>query len=495
MTHPTPSALGLPRATRIPLWHALIDAIESYRDTVDGLSVSPPLDAPEIRRIAESFTFAAPRNPLQVIEDLVPQLTRYQVHTPHPCYFGLFNPAPSTMSIAADALVAALNPQLAAWSHSPLASEIELHLVRSLAEKFSIPRDQADGVLTSGGAEANQTALVAALTHRWPEIHNSGLRALTEEPVFYVSAEAHHSFVKAARASGLGAHAVREIPVTDRLQMDPAALRSALERDRAAGSAPFLVVATAGTTGAGALDPLPELARIAQQHNLWFHVDAAWGGAAALVPELRPLLAGIEHADSITFDAHKFLSVSMGAGIFLTRHPDILSRSFATATAYMPKEAERMHATDPFSHSLQWSRRFIGLKLFLSLAVAGWDGYADTIRHQTAMGDRLRGRLIENGWHIVNATPLPLVCFTMDGWTLGDCQHIANAVIESGQAWISTIQVGPHQQPALRACITNYRTEPEHLETLIAAVDRERALHNTSHPINQRGKRMEAVTP
>jgi glutamate/tyrosine decarboxylase-like PLP-dependent enzyme len=469
--------LSLTPEARSRLWHTLIDAIESYTQNIEDLPVSPVLDADAIRRVAASWTFEKPLDPSRAIRDLVPQLTRYQVHTPHPSYFGLFNPNPTTMSIAADALVAALNPQLAAWSHNPIASEIELHLVRSLSEKFGIPRDQADGVFTSGGWEANQTALLAALTHRWPQFHTSGLRSLDDDPVFYVSAEGHHSFAKAARASGLGIHALREIPVTDRLQMDPAALRSAIEHDRAAGRAPFLAVATAGTTGAGAIDPLPEIAGIAREHALWFHVDAAWGGAAALIPEMRSLLDGIEHADSITFDAHKWLSVSMGAGMFLTRHSDILTRAFSTATAYMPKEGDRMQAVDPYSHSLQWSRRFIGLKLFLSLAVAGWDGYAATIRHQTAMGDLLRTRLREEGWTIVNATPLPLVCFTMDGWTLADCQQIANAVIESGQAWISTIQVGPHKQPALRACITNYATEPRHIEALLAVLEKTRAQH------------------
>jgi aromatic-L-amino-acid/L-tryptophan decarboxylase len=262
--------------------------------------------------------------------------------------------------------------------------------------------------------------------------------------------------------------------------MRPDALHDAIERDRAAGHAPFLVVATAGTTGAGAIDPIPEIARIAQESGAWFHVDAAWGGAAALVPELRPLLDGIESADSITFDAHKFLSVSMGAGMFLTRHPLILSRCFGTHTAYMPKEGERFEATDPFSHSLQWSRRFTGLKLFLSLAVAGWDGYTATIRHQVAMGDRLRTRLIEDRWKIVNYTPLPLVCFTdLDAtWDLPQCQAIANAVIESGQAWISTIQVGTEKQPALRACITSFRTEPRHIESLLAILNQVRRTHS-----------------
>jgi glutamate/tyrosine decarboxylase-like PLP-dependent enzyme len=466
------TTLDLDGESRARLWKELIGILECYRETVEELPVAPVLDVARIRGFAESFTFAEPLAPEEALRGIAAELIRNQVHTPHPRYFGLFNPAPTAMGIAADAVVAAVNPQLAAWSHSPLAAEMELHLVRSMGEKFGWARDQADGVFASGGAEANQTALLVALAQRWPELAAGGLRRLKKEPVFYVSAEGHHSFLKAARASGLGAEALREIAAGDDLRMKVDALTEAIERDRAKGCEPFLVVGTAGTTGAGAIDPLREIARIAQEQGLWFHVDAAWGGAAALVPELRGVLDGIEEADSITFDAHKWLSVPMGAGMFLTRHLEALSRCFGTETAYMPKEGERLAVTDAFGHSLQWSRRFIGLKVFLSLAVAGWEGYAAAVRQQTAMGELLRRRLREENWAIVNATPLPLVCFT-DGartWTLADCQRVANAVVESGEAWISTVQVGTEKRPALRACITNYRTEERHVEALVRAV-------------------------
>jgi len=470
------SSLGLDSNARIALWNEVVATIESYWQSVEQLPVSPSLDVENSRRIAETFKFEKPLEADVTFRAIASELLKGQVHTPHPQYFGLFNPAPTAMSIAADALVAALNPQLAAWSHSPLAVDIERHVVRSIAEKFGLPREQADGVFASGGAEANQTALLAALAHRWPEVASGGLRSLREEPVFYVSSEGHHSFLKAARASGLGANSLREADVVEDLRIDVNALRAAIQRDRVAGFVPFLLVATAGTTGAGVIDPLTELARLAQEQGVWFHVDAAWGGAAALVPELRSVLDGIELADSITFDAHKWLSVPMGAGMFLTRHPDILSRLFATQTAYMPKESERMQVVDPFSHSLQWSRRFIGLKLFLSLAVAGWDGYAAAIRHQTEMGELLRDRLIEENWKVVNHTPLPVICFT-DGegeWDYNLCQRIANAVVDSGEAWISTVQLGKQKQPALRACITNYRTEPRHIDALLAVLNQVR---------------------
>lgn len=467
---------------RASLWTTVVTTIESYLQGVEHLPVAPALNVARIRGVAESFTFERPLEADAAFRLIASELLKGQVHTPHPKYFGLFNPAPTAMSIAADALVAALNPQLAAWSHSPLAVEMEQHLVRSIATKFGYACDQADGVFTSGGAEANQTALLAALTHRWPQIASGGLRSLGEQPIFYVSSEGHHSFVKSARTTGLGANSLRQADVTEDLRIDVRSLRDAIRRDRDAGYAPFLLVATAGTTSAGIVDPLPDLANLAQEEEMWFHIDAAWGGAAALVPELRPFLDGIELADSITFDPHKWLSVSMGAGMFLTRHPNLLSRLFTIQTSYMPKEGGRLSAIDPFVHSLQWSRRFIGLKLFLSLAVAGWAGYAAAIGHQVKMGDVLRRRLVQENWKIINRTSLPVICFTdaKAEWDYTTHQRIADAVIVSGEAWISTIQLGQQKQPALRACITNYRTESRHIDALLAVLNEVRDLERKS---------------
>jgi glutamate/tyrosine decarboxylase-like PLP-dependent enzyme len=373
------------------------------------------------------------------------------------------------MSIFADALVAALNPQLAAWSHSPLAVETEMHLIRSFAAKFGLPPEEADGTFTTGGAEANQTALLAALSATWPQVLTDGVRSIRNQPVFYVSSEGHHSFLKAARICGLGESAIRYARVGTDLRIDMERLRQAIREDRAKGLAPFMLVGTAGSTGAGAIDPLKELAACAREEGLWFHVDAAWGGAAVLVQELRAALDRIEQADSITFDPHKWLSISMGAGMYLTRHAESLGRVFSLTTAYMPKEADRLAICDPYSHSLQWSRRFIGLKLFLSLAAAGWNGYEQVLRLQTRMGELLRNRLVERGWVVVNQTPLPLVCFT-NPKRLRDTvahQELANAIVASGKAWISTIQLGENKTTALRACITNYRTDENDIETLI----------------------------
>jgi glutamate/tyrosine decarboxylase-like PLP-dependent enzyme len=169
----------------------------------------------------------------------------------------------------------------------------------------------------------------------------------------------------------------------------------------------------------------------------------------------------------------------MGAGLFLTRHPGLLERTFRVATGYMPKGVADQPVADPYAHSMQWSRRFIGLKVFLSLAVAGWEGYAEAIRHQTAMGDLLRVRLTEEGWQVVNDTPLPVVNFVdggREGRSPAFLEAVAADVVASGEAWISVANLR-ELGPALRACITHFGTGPDDLEALIRALDRARARH------------------
>jgi glutamate/tyrosine decarboxylase-like PLP-dependent enzyme len=468
--------LLLDAADRRQLWLQLDRLIEDFISTVPDRPVANEMTPPQVRELLAGVDFTKPMAPADALRLAADGMSRTHVQVSHPRYFGLFNPAPSTMGIAADALVAAMNPQLAAWKHAPFAAEVEQLLIRALGERFGYNPRETDGTFASGGSEANQTALLTAITAKFPEWQTQGMRAIKLQPVLYVSAEGHHSIHKFARLTGLGLGAVREIPVNADLQMDVSQLKAALREDRLEGHAPFLVVATAGTTNAGAIDPLPEIAAIAAEENLWLHVDAAWGGAAALVPELRPLLDGIERADSIAFDAHKWFSVPMAAGIYLTRHPEILSRTFGIEAAYVPPKAEGV--SDGLAHSLQWSRRFIGLKVFLSLAVAGWDGYAQSLRQMTAVGELLRRELVAAGWKIANQTPLPVVCFTDGRSTRTDAaaylERIAQEVVGSGEAWISTTRIGANQ-PVLRACITNFRTTQADIASLVRSLDKARA--------------------
>lgn len=460
-----------------------LEQISHYLANTDEVLVSPHLAPSEIVQYAEQLDFSKPVMPQEAVQHVIEGLRRYQVHTAHPGYYGLYNPRPNYMGILADMITAAFNPQLAAWSHAPLPVEIENYVLRELAVQFGYPRDVADGTFTSGGAEANLTAVLTALTYHFPKYATDGLAALEKPPVLYASTESHHSLVKAARTCGLGTNSIRFIRTNASLQMDIDELVEQIRADRAQGYAPFLIIVTAGTTGAGAIDPIGHAAAIAEREQMWLHVDAAYGGAIVLEPELSHHVEGISRADSIAFDAHKWLSVPMGAGMYLTQHAHILNEAFRITADYMPKEGEELHTTDPYTHSVQWSRRFIGLKLYLSLATAGWDGYRAVLRHQIEMGNLLRRELEQSGWKIVNDAVLPVICFIDEAaWRRKDrnfAYEINQHILSTGRVWISIFTV--HGMPTLRACMTNYDTNEGNIRELIRILNEARSHYNSQH--------------
>jgi glutamate/tyrosine decarboxylase-like PLP-dependent enzyme len=454
-----------PRADCVQDFSQLFKPLEKViLDYRGGLDESPALPQVSSERLKEEifrqFSFVAPVDREEVIQHVARLMATGAVHTTHPRYFGLFNPDVMPISVAADAMVAAFNPQLAAFSHNPAANLMEQHVLGVFRRALGWP--DCHGTFTSGGSEANHSAVIAALTDRFEDFTSRGAR---RGSCLYVSAEAHHSFVKIAHACGLGRDAIREVPVQLDLRMDVDALRRMIAEDSSAGRWPFAVVATAGTTAAGVIDPITEIARTCQEHSLWLHVDAAWGGAALISRKLKPLLLGIELADSVTIDAHKWFSVPMGAGMFFCRSAEVALRAFGAQTSYMPAAAG---LPDPYLSTIQWSRRFIGLKLFMAMAELGLDGYERIIDHQAAMGDYLREWLSRAGFEIVNETRLPLVCFRLPGQ---DSQAIADAVQAEGSAWISRTTLS-HYGDVLRACITNYRTQPSDIDFLIGALRR-----------------------
>ena len=274
---------------------AAFDALRSLAASVASEiacgPIVPAVTPQEIRRhLASRYDFTAALDGDEVLSDVQTMLRTWQVHVTHPRYFGLFNPSVTAASVVADALVAIYNPQLATWRTSPAANEIERHTLTWLMRKFGFP-DTALASFTSGGAEANLSAVIVALTRQFPEYGRRGVRGLSAAPTIYVSTEAHHSFSKIAHMTGLGRDAIRMVATDGELEMDVEDLARLVAADRRDGCAPFMVVGTAGTTGAGAIDPLPELAGFCRAENLWFHVDAAWGGAAIISPTLRQQLA------------------------------------------------------------------------------------------------------------------------------------------------------------------------------------------------------------
>lgn len=455
------------------LWRALHREIDDLPSRLAGHPVSCEVAPAEVRaEVERAFDLSRPMAADQALHAAARVLEQRTVHVTHPRYLGLFNPSVREVTVAADALVAAYNPQLAAYSHAPGAIEMERHALRALAPFVGMPADAAMS-FTSGGSEANLTAILAALAHRFPAWAEGGLAALPARPAIYASEESHHSFVKISRLAGLGTGALRLVPVDGRLALDPAALARAIADGRAQGFEPVAVVATAGTTGAGVIDPLGAIADVARAEGAWLHVDAAWGGAAALSPRLRPALAGIERADSITWDAHKWLQVPMGTGMFFCRHPAAVAQAFAVATGYMPAASDL--SPDPYTSSVQWSRRALGVKVLLALAELSLEGWGAVVERMADLGDALRARLREAGWETVNETPLPVVCAThadLRGGK-GSVAAVVQEVQRSGRAWVSEVVLAGNRR-AVRMCITSFRTTEADLDAVVEELERAR---------------------
>jgi glutamate/tyrosine decarboxylase-like PLP-dependent enzyme len=461
-------------------WNHAGRAIEEFAAQIRDLPVSKPIAAQQLRDELESrYDFSAPIPLPEVTADVVRILREYAVQVTHPRYFGLFNPSVLEASVVADALVAAFNPQLATWSHAPGANEIERLTLGRLARLLGFePSPPVFTSFTTGGFEANLSAVVTALAARFPEYDAQGVGCLERRPIIYVTRETHHSFVKICRLTGLGSATLHEVPTTRQFAMNSAELRMRLQADLAAGLTPFMIVGTVGTTGTGAIDPIPELATAAHDFGAWLHVDAAWGGAASLVSRLRSAIAGVSAADSVTWDAHKWLSVPMGAGMFFCRHSAAVHRAFSVSASYMPPSAGS-DTSDPYATSVQWSRRAIGLKLFMALAERGTDGMAALIEHQAAMGDVLRQALSDAGWHLANDTILPLVCTTHS--ELRDRRvavpEFVRSVNARGKVWISDVIAG--NERVVRACITSFRTDVSDIRVLVDELEFARKQLNT----------------
>jgi glutamate/tyrosine decarboxylase-like PLP-dependent enzyme len=435
-------------------WEAVLTALlEAAGARVPAGRVTPSIDMERFRSDLAEFRFAGSRPFDEVLDWTIAQLQTGLVQLTHPRYLGLFNPAPSFAAQCADRIAGAFNPQLATATTSPVAVEIEAHVVRAVAQRAGLPAHSA-GHFTSGGSEANATALTCALTRADTGFAQSGARAFAGQPMFYISADSHLAWIKIAHAAGIGRVAARQVATDGTGRMSAPALRACIAADRAEGCVPVMIVATAGTTNAGMIDPLHACADLAAEHGVWLHVDAAWGGGVIASDALRGMLSGIERADSVTIDAHKWFATTMGCGMFLSPHVGLLSAAFDVSTSYMPS---RNVARDPYVSSAQWSRRFLGLRLFLSLAAGGWPAHAAHVERAVDLIHLLAARMAGYGWRIANEPAMAVVCLEPPA-DAPPVREIVARVLRSGAAWVSAAKF--EGRNVIRACVTHGETSP-----------------------------------
>jgi len=426
--------------------------------------VAPTIDMAAFRSELAAFDFTAARPLEEALAWTIDRMQHGIVQMANPRYFGLFNPGAGFPAQCADRVAGLFNPQLASSASSPVPVELENHVIRAFAERAGLS-DDSGGHFATGGSEANYTALLCALTVASPRFAADGVQAFPGPVRFYTSRDCHIAWLKIAHQAGVGRTALRLVDTDGRGRLDPAALERMIAADRASGAVPVMVVATAGTTGAGMIDPLHACADIAQSQGLWYHVDAAWGGAALASERLRGLLEGIERAHSITIDAHKWLATTMGCAMFITTRKAVLAEAFHASTSFMPSS---LAGLDPYLNTVQWSRRFIGLRLFLALATAGWQGLGRHVERGVAVIERVERELVARGWSIANASRLAVLAAVPPPGR-DEVRALVRRVVASGAAWVAPTTF--EGRDVVRICATNGETSDADVDALIAALD------------------------
>ena len=384
-----------------------------------------------------------------------------------PAFFGYVLSPPSPIGVAADLLASAADQNVTSWRSAPAATHVERMTLRWLGQLVGFAPDAA-GVLVSGGSMANLTALLVALRARTRP--DADRRLLTA----YVSEDTHFSVAKAAAAIGVEPRAIA-VDADRRLAVD--ALRAAIEADRRDGREPFCVVGNAGTTATGAVDRLDALATVAEEESLWLHVDGAYGALAAADPAHRHLFAGLDRADSLSIDAHKWLYVPVDCGVLLLREADAGRNAFGSQDAgfvrVLADEAAESYAF--WDHGLELSRRFRALKLWMTLRYYGARRIAAAIAEDIGMASYMADQVRDaDDLELLAPPSLSICCFRHAPPSVAPAalnehnEHLLKALQRDGRAYLSNATIAG--QFALRACITNFRTTRADIDRTLTLV-------------------------
>jgi aromatic-L-amino-acid/L-tryptophan decarboxylase len=466
------------------LGHALVDQLARSLEALPGGPVTRD-ESPSTVREALDLSGPLPESgadPGPLLQRTAALLFEHSLFNAHPRFFGYITASPAPIGIFGDFLAAAINANVGAWTLSPAATEIEAQTVRWIASLIGYPAG-CGGLLVSGGNMANIVCLLAARVAkaRW-NVREQGVAA-TDGPRLrvYASAETHTWIQKAADISGLGTEAIRWIPVDANLRMDMPALQRQVETDKSVGDLPFMVVGTAGSVSTGAVDPLRAVHAICKEHDLWFHVDGAYGGLAAALPDASEDLRALALADSVAVDPHKWLYAPLEAGCVLVRDPQMLTAAFAYHPPYYHFNE---HATNFVDCGPQNSRGFRALKVWLALQHAGADGYrtmiADDIRLSRAMADAVRRcdelELITQELSITTFRYVPrdIRANVGDAAVERDLDVLNRRLLDrlqrGGEAFVSNAVIG--NRYVLRACIVNFHTTHADVEATLDVVVR-----------------------
>jgi aromatic-L-amino-acid/L-tryptophan decarboxylase len=478
------AALAIDAATFRQLGHRLVDQLADSLASVPGGPVTRG-EAPSAVRAAFGLTGPLPEEgtePGPLLEQTARLLFDHSLFNAHPRFFGYITSSPAPIGILGDFLASAVNPNVGSFILAPAATEIEAQTVRWIAELIDYPAD-CGGLLVSGGNMANFVCFLAArLAKAGWNVREHGVGGDAGRRLrVYASVETHTWIQKAADLSGLGVASIRWVPADSKLRMDVAALRRQLEADKAAGDVPCIVIGTGGSVSTGAVDPLHAIAAACRDYGAWFHVDGAYGGFAAAVPEAPDDLRGLSEADSVAVDPHKWLYAPLEAGCALVRDPEVLRAAFSYHPPYYHFD-ER--ATNYVDYGPQNSRGFRALKVWLALRQVGASGYrrmiSDDIRLSRAMAAAVsRHPELELITQELSITTFRYVPPDMRGDAGREHverhldalnRELLDRLQRGGEVFVSNAVIGGRY--ALRACIVNFHTEVADVEALPEIVAR-----------------------
>jgi aromatic-L-amino-acid decarboxylase len=452
--------------------HELIDWIADYFEHIEDLPVLAQIEPGDLK----SQLPAAPPQQGEPMQQIVADVDRLIVpaltHWSHPSFFAYFATSTSAPGIFGELLSAAFDNKAMLWRTSPASTELEEVTLDWLRQMMGLDAGMT-GIIYDTASVSSMHAIAAAREGVELRIREEGMSGRQNLPLLrvYVSEQAHSSIEKGVITLGLGQRALRKIPVDSEFRMDASALAAAIEEDKANGMVPFCIVATVGTTSTSSIDPIPEIVPICEKHVMWLHVDAAYAGSAAVVPELRHVLAGCERADSLAVNPHKWLFTPFDLSVLYCRHMDLLRRAFSLVPEYL-RTPEQENVRSGSDYGVQLGRRFRALKLWMVIRYFGHEGLAARIREHCRLA-KLFASWVEAdpNWELMAPLPLALVCFRacpeIGGGSMREArldilnEAIMHGVNATGKALLSHTKL--NDKLTLRLSIGNIRTTEKHV--------------------------------
>jgi aromatic-L-amino-acid decarboxylase len=465
--------------------HRIADWVAGYRESIEELRISPDIAPGQITAALPQAAPEAAEPFSDIFQDFEKLIIPGIVHWGHPAFFGYFGSTTTSAGIFGEMMMAALNVSAMTWRTSPAATELEALVLDWLRQMLGLSRDFT-GVVYDTASVAVVHALAAARENLGINARAQGLCGRPEVPVLrvYASDQAHSSVEKAAITLGIGEHNVRRVACDATYRMDLSALRSAIETDLRGGLLPMAVVGTVGTTSTTSVDPVDEIAALCHEYRLWLHVDAAYGGAMALLPEGRHVMRGVEAADSIVVNPHKWLFVPLDFSTLYVRRPELLRATFSLVPEYLRGDAEKAER-NYMDYGIQLGRRFRALKAWMVIRSFGSEGLATRIREHIRLARRFASWLnADPQFEVLAPVTMAVVCFRavrhVVGITPAEDQELnrlnsrlVEAVNRTGEAYLTRTTLNGHV--AMRLAVGNILTTERHLERAFELIRREAA--------------------